>query len=210
MHQVVAEEAARLMRGGGAPGQPHVERARALFEAARISRRCGLKLLEARADPDDVSSGGEFEAGVTLASHLMRAIAGCFAEANEDPDGTPRGASLTERGLYCDTAPDIAWEAAKWMPGNSDETARMLCIAGSWIKYEDPQAADVFYKALVRRCRKTAIGAEADRIRWFPLLDAKGDLKPKQPLSPAERAAQAGALRPSAAPTNAVDLPGNR
>ena len=65
------------------------------------------------------------------------------------------------------------------MPNNSDATARVLCQGGSWIKDLDPLAADVFYKALVRRCRKTSIGAEADRLRWFPSLDEDGNLRAK-------------------------------
>jgi len=75
----------------------------------------------------------------------------------------------------------IALEAAKLMPNNSDATARVLCTAGSWLKMRDPQTADLFYKALVRRCRKTAIGAEADRKRWFPELDEQGNLLPTAP-----------------------------
>jgi hypothetical protein len=73
----------------------------------------------------------------------------------------------------------LAWKAARLLPDNDDQTARVLCTGGSWIKYLDPRAADLFYKALVRRCRKTVIGAEADRLRWFPVLDAQGNLKKK-------------------------------
>jgi hypothetical protein len=75
----------------------------------------------------------------------------------------------------------LGWEAAKLMPDNSEETARVLCMAGGGIKYSDPQKADIFYKALVRRNRKTAIGMEADRIRWFPRLDEQGNLIPRKP-----------------------------
>ncbi len=57
------------------------------------------------------------------------------------------------------------------MPDNSDETARVLCIAGSWLKIRDPQAADQFYKTLVRRCGKTKLGREADKLRWFPKIE---------------------------------------
>ncbi|MHC4569368.1 MAG: hypothetical protein ACYTE3_26885, partial [Planctomycetota bacterium] len=53
----------------------------------------------------------------------------------------------------------------------SDQTARVLCIAGSWLKDRDPQAADRFYKTLVRRCGKTQLGREADRLRWFPKIE---------------------------------------
>ena len=72
------------------------------------------------------------------------------------------------------------------MPDNSDDTARALCLGGTWIKALDPKAEDVFYKSLVRRCRKTALGAEADRIRWFPAVDADGNMRPQseQPRSP--------------------------
>jgi hypothetical protein len=63
------------------------------------------------------------------------------------------------------------------MPNNSEDTARVLCIGGSWIRRIDPMLADPFYKALVRRCRKTTIGAEADRLRWFPALDESGNVK---------------------------------
>jgi hypothetical protein len=62
------------------------------------------------------------------------------------------------------------------LPNNSDETARTLTVAGSWIKSLDPETADLFYKALVRRCRKTRAGAEAERIRWFPNFNEKGEV----------------------------------
>ena len=56
------------------------------------------------------------------------------------------------------------------MPDDADETARVLCEAGSWLKLRDPRAADRFYKALVTRCATTALGREASRRRWFPKL----------------------------------------
>ena len=57
------------------------------------------------------------------------------------------------------------------MPDNLDETARVLCITGSWLKDRDPQAADRFYKTLVRRCGRTQLGKEAGKLRWFPKID---------------------------------------
>jgi len=57
------------------------------------------------------------------------------------------------------------------MENDSEETASVLCVAGSWLKGRDPQTADLFYKALVRRCGRTAMGAEADRKRWFPQIE---------------------------------------
>ena len=59
------------------------------------------------------------------------------------------------------------------MPDNSDDTARALIEAGSWLKARDPKAADRFYKALVRRCGTTDLGRRADQLRWFPPLPKK-------------------------------------
>jgi len=59
------------------------------------------------------------------------------------------------------------------MPDESDETARVLCIAGSWLKLKDPETADRFYKALVLRCGKTTLGKEADKRRWFPKISVE-------------------------------------
>ena len=73
-------------------------------------------------------------------------------------------------------AADLAWAAALFMPNNSDETAQVLGLAGSWIKVLDPDAADQFYKSLVRRCRQTEMGCVADKKRWFPQLDENGNL----------------------------------
>ena len=69
-----------------------------------------------------------------------------------------------------------AWNACKLMPDNDEKTARMLCEAGTWIKYRDPQAANPFYQALVLRCPDTDLGKEAARLRWFP----KTVLEPKK------------------------------
>jgi photosystem II stability/assembly factor-like uncharacterized protein len=85
-------------------------------------------------------------------------------------------------------AADLAVEAATLMPDNAEETARMLCIAGSWIKNLDAVKADGIYKTLVRRCRRTDIGSQADAMRWFPVLDASGHPIPYAPqITPALR-----------------------
>jgi hypothetical protein len=153
------------------------QRSKALADAAFVARTNGMELFGTESGPDWHMYDGNFEAGVTedsrtngepevlapSADELKRA-----AENKTDPD---------RRFHYRYQATALAWEAAKLLPDNSDDTARLLCTAGSWIKYTDPKAADLFYKTLVRRCRKTAIGARADKIRWFPELDEEGNLK---------------------------------
>jgi len=71
------------------------------------------------------------------------------------------------------------WQGAALMPDNVDATAYALCEAGIWLKNRDPNAADRFYKALVIRCGKTALGKKADERRWFPEL-------PQEHLPPPE------------------------
>ncbi len=97
-----------------------------------------------------------------------------------------RGVDPTRRYHYRYIAASLALDAANLMPDNTDEKAIVLCTAGSWLKFRDPQAADIYYKTLVRHCRKTAIGALADRMRWFPELDAAGNPVPWQPDPPTE------------------------
>ncbi len=89
-----------------------------------------------------------------------------------DPDELQRASGNSpdpdHRYHYRFVAARLGWEAAELMPDQDAATASVLCTAGSWIKTLDNQEADRFYKALVRRCGKTALGAEADRLRWFP------------------------------------------
>jgi len=220
----------------------HEKRAKACFEAARITRKFGLELAGTEVEPDWRIHGGNFEEGVTAASRVNSRTNNVLAASDEEIQRALKHAPIPDhRWHYRYTAPDLAitgarllraaempersreerarilfeaaqsvrafdryscshgtnashgnralldqfpssilaWQAAQLMPNNSDATARVLCQGGSWIKDLDPLAADVFYKALVRRCRKTSIGAEADRLRWFPSLDEDGNLRAK-------------------------------
>jgi len=144
-------------------------RGRRLFAAAQLARHRGIELLGTEVEPDWRAYGGYYtdspatavrqhdypgELGVPSKEEFRRA-AGHFPEPNV-------------RWHYRYIAVDHAWEAASLMPDNDDETAQMLCVAGSWIKGRDPEGADKFYKALVRRCGQTPLGVEAEKLRWFP------------------------------------------
>jgi hypothetical protein len=145
------------------------QRAAALWTAALMTCNDGMELLGTELEPDWAIYGGSFEHGNTV---MGRAAYNGFARPswNELDRGRAHDPSYPERFHYRYLAADLAWEAAKLMPNNSEETARVLCLAGSWLKNRDPIAADVFYKALVRRCRGTALGQAADRKRWFPAI----------------------------------------
>lgn len=60
------------------------------------------------------------------------------------------------------------WRAAALLPDNDLRTAQALWTGGKTLAAHDPEGADRFYKALVRRCPELPIGQEAERLRWFP------------------------------------------
>jgi len=160
---------------------PAGERADAFYAAAKMTRTNGLELFATELEPDWHIHGAVYAFGFEVSSRTNE-----FAKLLPASDDELRRAAASApnpdtRFHYRFLAAAMAWQAALLMPDNSDATARVLCEAGTWIKYRDPERADVFYKALVRRCRKTAIGDQADKMRWFPVLDANGNPIPYTP-----------------------------
>ena len=152
-------------------------RAKAFFAAAWITRSNGMELLGTELAPDWAIHGGSFDCGVNVETRTNDNFKLLSASAEELERARQPASSPEERFHYRYQAASLAWEAAKLLPNNSNETARVLCTGGSWLKNLDAEVADIFYKALVRRCRKTAIGDVADRRRWFPILDENGNLQ---------------------------------
>jgi tetratricopeptide (TPR) repeat protein len=146
-------------------------RAEALWRAARIARKQGMEVLGTELSPDWAVNGGDYGDDQRERTAQLRLAGACRLAPFTGREGrrvrrhVPRP---NARFHYRYTAANLAWEAAELMPDQSDHTARVLATAGTWLKNRDPKAADRFYKALVRRCGKTALGREADRIRWFP------------------------------------------
>jgi hypothetical protein len=162
---------------------PAEQRARALFEAAIITRTNGMELIGTEVEPDWHLYLGDFEGSLTAANRAATSEARLLpASKDEIRRATAHQSDPETRFHYRYQAAALAWEAAKLLPDNSDDTARILWTAGCWLKARDPETADIFYKALVRRNRKTALGAEADRQRWFPKLDEDGRILPREEL----------------------------
>jgi hypothetical protein len=153
-------------------------RAKNLFAAAIMARTNGMELFGTELEPDWAIYGGDYEAGFTWMNRATNLFAAKInvADTNEIARASSRHVVPEERFHYRYRAAELAWQAAQWMPDNSDATARVLCTAGTWLKDRDPQSADKFYKALVRRCRHTALGQQADLIRWFPAQEIGGNL----------------------------------
>lgn len=164
---------------------PKQDRASAWFEAAEITRSFGLELYGTETEPDWHVYAGNYKYGVTVESRANMERDAILRPQKDELERAARNHPEPDKRFhYRYAAASLAMNAANLMPDNDDETARILCTAGSWLKDRDPKTADVFYKTLVRRCRKTAVGAEADRIRWFPKIDANGKLIPRPPRRP--------------------------
>jgi hypothetical protein len=192
---------------GRDPASSAEERAQSLWEAAQIARQEGMELFGTEVEPDWTLMDGQHEMGAISKLRLALPIEEPRSEwpnprdwgvetklVPSTPDEKRRirshEPSPNIRFHYRYLASDLAWEAVRLMPDNTEATARVLWTAGTWLKNRDPQAADRFYKALVRRCGETPLGQEADRLRWFPQTP---DVLPPTPPEPEEIAPDSAA-----------------
>jgi hypothetical protein len=166
----------QALDAGWDEAKPNDVRARAFFTAAVIARTNGLELIGTEVSPDWNTYGANYEGADSARFRTNENLQILPASADEQQRAIQHGVDPDKRYHYRYHATALAWEAAKLMPDNSEETARVLCRAGTWLKYRDPSTADLFYKALVRRCRATPLGKRADELRWFPELDEAGNL----------------------------------
>ncbi|MBX7257515.1 MAG: hypothetical protein K1Y02_14225 [Candidatus Hydrogenedentes bacterium] len=73
-----------------------------------------------------------------------------------------------KRFHYRYVAAGLMWKAAQLLPNDDPLIPYALYWGGMWIKNRDPEAADRFYKAMVRRCPNLPYAQEADKLHWFP------------------------------------------
>ena len=157
-------------------------RSLALWQAARIHRYLGMELFGTETEPDWSCFEGDYELDGIGGSRsgTKRRLPGENSPTNVEwiPAASRKElhrieacrAQPDKRFHYRYAAAALAWEAAQLRPPD-EETARMLCIAGGWLKKRDPDAADRFYQDLVNRCGQTALGVEGEIRRWFPLVN---------------------------------------
>lgn len=169
-------------------------RAEALFEAAAILHDDGFHLMGAEGEPDwhstaihayyylgasfyriripipeNVVNDQAYERRTDPANLADRVPSEPFMPSAEEKRRVlAHPIEPNRRYHYRYVAAEHAWEGAKLLPDNDPLLAEMLYTAGNWIAAKDPEAADKFYKALVRRCPGLPIGQEAEKQRWFP------------------------------------------
>lgn len=145
------------------------ERATAHWTVARLYRFHGIDLMGTEGGPDWHVWGGSYELPNTFQHRFSpKAPALLGATPLERLRVRKHRPAPDARYHYRYLAADSAWEAAALMPDDDVHTAAVLCTAGKWLSPNDPDAADRFYKALVRRNRALPIAQEADAKRWFP------------------------------------------
>lgn len=174
---------------GDDSSKPDSVRADALWKAACIARYQGMELFGSEVAPDWFYYGGNFD---REAAHVLRGSDNYSklidskqrfrsdrikkakivpSSKDEQKKIEMHGVTPERRFHYRYKALDMAWEAAELMEDQSDKTARVLCIAGSWQASKQPKEADIFYKAMVKRCGNTELGKQADKLRWFPKIE---------------------------------------
>lgn len=149
-------------------------RAKSLADGARFVRENGIGLLATEVEPDWYIYGCDYEMDKTPAERGGKETGAITAMSREEAARLEANGALHPdiRFHYRYVATDLAWDATRLMPDNTRELAQLLCEAGSWIKADTPNEADIFYKSLVRRAGKTPLGQAADKKRWFPDCDA--------------------------------------
>lgn len=161
------------------------DRAHSLWTAAQIERRLGMELFGFEAAPDFTMVAGLFELNSFGKWRSAPQWRDSWISAPQTPEqalifkpvfpataderwrARHYGPRHEQRFHYRYTAAEHAWRASSLMDRDSDATARVLTIAGGWLKNRDPKAADRFYKALVMQNPSVPLAQEADRKRWF-------------------------------------------
>lgn len=173
---------------------PKAKRAESLWQAAQIHRLLGFEFFGYETGPDYFAVGGSFQLRDLTKFRNQKVWTDAWIYDNRaliENQQTPTfpatadeiwrarhyGTKVDKRFHYRYTAADLAWEAAALMPDDEPLTAEVLCIAGSWLMRKDPQTADRFYKAMVRRNPNVPLAQEADKKHWFPEVTWAFDLE---------------------------------
>ncbi|MEI8387800.1 MAG: hypothetical protein WCG76_09380 [Verrucomicrobiota bacterium] len=173
---------------------PKSDRAKALFAAAWIARYDGMELMGTEVAPDGFVSEGCFESAEIAKPRLT----GKYKKMNDSAD--PPRVVVSELPLkatgeekrriqsnriepdtrfhYRYLAAEMAMNAAKLMPDNTEELTDVINTAGGWVKDRDEKKGNQYYQALETRCAGTALGRQAIAKRWF--VDAPGPWSTEQ------------------------------
>lgn len=193
---------------------PRADRITHYLTAAYLTRSNGMELIGTEVGPDYTCWAGNYQYGPS-ADERFETFTNSVTHASRDEleRADAHGVNPDERWHYRDHAKKLRIagqrlqfdeqlaEALK-LPDHTDEKAMALYRLGK--RAPDLATADIAYKLLVRRCRKTELGDVADRQRWFPKFDENGrpivTRKPKPAPAPETPVEPAEALEPAPPP----------
>jgi tetratricopeptide (TPR) repeat protein len=163
------EALAKAEQEGNDKARPADQRARALFQAACITRRQGMEIAGSENDPDWTYLQGNYELAAFPDSVERRAKNKVLVPAKDEAERAAKSAvEPWKRFHYRYRAADLAHEAASLLPDGSEDKARMLATGGGWLKLREPEIAAGFYRDLMSCCGSTRLGKEAERLRRLP------------------------------------------
>jgi hypothetical protein len=148
--------------------QPADRRAAGYFSAACVTRKFGLELLGTELDPDWYLFEGQYEMDYRKEMNARAENPHLKPGPGELEKAESNRPEPDKRFHYRYRAAELARKAAALLPDGSEDKARYLATAGTWLKARDPEAARPFFKALVDCCSQTKLGQEARRVKWFP------------------------------------------
>lgn len=163
---------------------PRDQRITNYYTAAFLIRSNGMEMIGTEVQPDFACWAGNFQEGPTWEDRATKAATSLIGASRDEMERAQiGGAGPADRWHYRAYAPPLREEAAKLqfeerleqvkqMPRDTDETALAFYQLGK--SAPTLELADIAYKLLVRRCRKTELGDAADRQRWFPRFDENG------------------------------------
>lgn len=76
-----------------------------------------------------------------------------------------------KRWHYRFKAAELMWKSAELLPDNDEFKAKALCRGGTFLKAQDKERANKFYKELIKTCGNTALAKQAQKIDWFPKME---------------------------------------
>jgi tetratricopeptide (TPR) repeat protein len=168
--RAVVEVYREAREAGADQARPKAERAEVLWQAAQTVMASQTRVFTPPAETDwHISGGMHFTSNPPVRFEPpIFGVGRVLLISRDEEDRVRQTAATNTAWYYRFIAADLAWEAVTLMPNQDATTAHRLWLAGTWLKNVAPEVADRFYKALVRRCGRTALGREADRKRWFP------------------------------------------
>ncbi|AKS41459.1 hypothetical protein [Wenzhouxiangella marina] len=130
-------------------GESELQRAQRLFEAARMTRLYGLRLLGWETEPDYAAYGANFrlDTGVAEVLSTFEDPAQRAWMAQREIEGVESGRiRMGERYSYRYAASELADQAADHLPPESETFAAVLCHATRWLLLRNSEVALRYYR----------------------------------------------------------------